>query len=309
MMGRPTQPDRSRRSERVRTGLTGRRGFVVAASLGILSLYGLWSAYGAAPGLRLGDEADGEAMAGGHGAMDGGDLGAFRAEAEAFIERHRIPDGSVQPPGPAAATGLAGDGPLEDHGAHGRRAAVVMPGPVSAHGEAEEAPIEVYLLVRQWLFEPAVLRLAAGVPYRLRMLASDVRHGASLQLGFGSRIVRLWAGLQGLPQQVIDAGYDAAASPGWAVLMTLMALAGRVMAAGLLAYAGALAAASLRPRTREREIPVAAAPSPVGPTTPATAWSGPLAVLVLLVGMYAATAIAFELTQALPIAAVGAAGH
>ena len=111
------------------------------------------------------------------------------------------------------------------------------------------------------------------------------------------------------PRRVIDAGYDAAASPGWAVLMTLVALAGRVMAAGLLAYAGALAAAWLRSRTREREIPVAAAPSPVGPTTPATAWSGPLTMLVLLVGMYAATAIAFELTQALPIAAVGAAGH
>jgi hypothetical protein len=32
-------------------------------------------------------------------------------------------------------------------------------------------------------------------------------------------------------------------------------------------------------------------------------------VLVLLLGMYAATAIAFELMQALPLAAEGAAGH
>lgn len=61
--------------------------------------------------------------------------------------------------------------------------------------------------------------------------------------------------------------------------------------------------------TGRRGFVVAAAPSPVGPTTPATAWSGPLTMLVLLAGMCAATAIAFELTQALPIAAVGAAGH
>jgi cytochrome c oxidase subunit 2 len=49
----------------------------------------------------------------------------------------------------------------------------------------------VYLLVQQWMFEPSVIRLAAGVPYRIRMLALDVSHGASFQLGFGSRIVRL----------------------------------------------------------------------------------------------------------------------
>lgn len=179
-----TRPDR--------TGVTGRRGFVVAASLGILSLYGLWSAYGAAPGLRLGgeheaDEHGGEAEAGGHGAADG-DAEAFRAEAEAYIERHRLPDGSVELP-PAAATDQGG--PVPHHGGHDGHALA----PAPAHGPAEPAPTEVYLLVQQWLFEPSLLRLRAGVPYRFKMLALDVSHGASLQLGLGSRIVRLRPGV------------------------------------------------------------------------------------------------------------------
>ncbi len=190
MMGRSTRPDRPRRSERLDIGLTGRRGFVVAASLGILSLYGLWSAYGAAPGFR---SDGGEAAAGGHGGHGaaGGDLDAFRAEAEAFIERHRLPDGSVQPPRPAAVAGLAGDMPQVGDAAHGGHATVELPASTSAHGAPEQAAVDVYLLVQQWQFEPSVLRLAAGVPYRLRMLALDVSHGASLQLGLGSRIVRL----------------------------------------------------------------------------------------------------------------------
>lgn len=120
----------------------------------------------------------------------------------------------------------------------------------------------------------------------------------------------LAGGLQGLPRRVIDAGYDAAAPGSWAVLTTFVALAGLVMAAGLLVHAGALAAAWLRhPRSREREAVATAAPPPARPATLAAAWVGPLAVLVLLLGMYAATAIAFELMQALPLAAEGAAGH
>lgn len=116
------------------------------------------------------------------------------------------------------------------------------------------------------------------------------------------------AGLQGLPRRVIDASYDAAAPGNWAVLLIFVALAGLVMAAGLLLYAGTLASAWLRPASRERDVPPAAA-SLAGPGTLAAAWSGPLAVLVLLVGMYAATAIAFELMQSLPMTSEGSAGH
>ena len=45
-----------------------------------------------------------------------------------------------------------------------------------------------------------------------------------------------------------------------------------------------------------------------GPVAVNAAWTGPIAVLVLVAAMYGATAGAFELMQALPIAAFGA-GH
>lgn len=196
-MERSLQPDRSRRPERLGIGPTGRRGFVVATSLGILSLYGLWSVYGAAPGLRLSGEPDGEAAGGshdGHGAVSG-DLDAFRADAEAFIARYRLADGSVQPPSPVAAAQPAGGMSMDGHGGHDGQATVEVPTLPPAHREPEQAAADVYLLVQQWLFEPAVLRLSAGVLYRFRMLALDVSHGASLQLGLGSRIVRLRPGV------------------------------------------------------------------------------------------------------------------
>jgi heme/copper-type cytochrome/quinol oxidase subunit 2 len=110
----------------------------------------------------------------------------FRRDTEAFIARHRQPDGSVRvDPGAAAPPGS----PASDHGGH------------DAHGAGHDmpavaaAPPEIHLLVQQWSFEPDVLRLRVDVPYRLRMMAVDVAHGASLYLGSGSRIVRLRQGV------------------------------------------------------------------------------------------------------------------
>lgn len=195
----------------MRPHLTTRRGVVVGGSLSILSLYGLWAAYGAAPGLGLGGPgADGHADAGhdggaataaghdGHGAGGEANTEAFRAAAETFIERYRLPDGSVQPPGPADGLAHAPAHAAAGHDGHGGHGGTAVPAP--AHAAAAATPVEVYLLVRQWQFEPSVLRLVAGVPYRLRMLALDVGHGASLQLGAGSRIVRL---RPGVPSEIV----------------------------------------------------------------------------------------------------------
>ena len=60
-------------------------------------------------------------------------------------------------------------------------------GPAASAG----GPDDVYLMAYQWGFEPGVLRLEANRPYRLRMMAVDVSHGAAIQFGRGSRIVRL----------------------------------------------------------------------------------------------------------------------
>jgi heme/copper-type cytochrome/quinol oxidase subunit 2 len=64
-----------------------------------------------------------------------------------------------------------------------------------ADGSVQPRGAEVYLMATQWAFAPATLRLATGVPYRLRMMAMDSAHGAAIALGSGSRIVRLRPGV------------------------------------------------------------------------------------------------------------------
>lgn len=171
--------------------LTTRRSFIVLTSLGAVSLYAQWAALGAAP-LRFwqGDEAGGEMEPDGnahgeHGAVSGSDADAFRKAVEKFVEENEQPDGSVFVDAPAAdaVSGMAVD-------AHDMSA---MPG--MDHGPAAALP-EAYLLALQWSFEPAWLKLRAGVSYRLRFMAVDTAHGASLQLGPGSQIIRLPKGQQ-----------------------------------------------------------------------------------------------------------------
>lgn len=177
---------------------TTRRGFIAACGFGIVGLYGLWAGYGAAPlpfqgghgEASDGDPHDGHGAApepgghsmtpdgGGHGAATGLSPEEFRRLAEDFAARHRQPDGSVRP---ARATVPAMD--HDAHGAHG------MPAPESR----DDAPLDVYFTAFQWGFEPGVLRLEAGRPYRLRLMAVDVTHGVALQFGSASRITRLRA--------------------------------------------------------------------------------------------------------------------
>lgn len=174
--------------------LTNRRGFIAAASLGGVSLYGLWAAFGAAP-FRLtgGSEHDAHEPAqesgghGGHGAARGPSVEEFRRQADAFIARHQQADGSVRvdaagvPSAPGATSGAAG------HGAHAGHGTAAAPA-------ASPGPAEVYLVAQRYSYEPALLRLDASAPYRFRMMALDAAHGASIQLGAGSRIIRLRQG-------------------------------------------------------------------------------------------------------------------
>lgn len=172
--------------ERKRPHLTARRGFVAATGFGMVGLYLLWAAYGAAPlGLGRaghGDDAhdDGDGHGGGHahgGELDSGAaIAQFRSLTEAFVAQHGLADGSVRPRGRVGA----GDG--HGHATHG----------AASH---DDEPVDVYLMAFQFGFTPAVLRLEAGVPYRFRMMAVDVAHGASLRLGPGARIVRLRPGI------------------------------------------------------------------------------------------------------------------
>jgi plastocyanin len=151
-----------------KTHFSTRRGFVAATGFGLLSLYLVWAGYGAAPlGFGSHEEVDGgdahEPADGGHGghgeAAAGPSREEFRKLADAFIQDHKLADGSVRPPRPH-------------------------------HGAAE-----VYLMAQQWAYAPAVLRLETGVPYRFRMMAMDIAHGAAIHLGAGSRIIRLRPGV------------------------------------------------------------------------------------------------------------------
>lgn len=185
---------------------TARRAFVATAGFGMVGLYLLWAGYGAAPlGLGSHEGAAVEPEGGGHGGGHGPVAGRmsseeFRRLTEAFVEAHKLPDGSVQPRRVAAAHA----GELEDHVGHDAQMMKdhAMPGSASpaATGARDAAlgagvgPIEVYLMAHQWGYAPAVLRLEAGVPYRFRMMAVDVAHGASIQLGGASRIIRLRPG-------------------------------------------------------------------------------------------------------------------
>ena len=191
-----------------RQSLTTRRSFIAALGFGGVSLYALWAGYGAAPGplalLGLTDDHHEGAGAGGHGghaeAAGSSRADEFRRLAAEFVERYRMPDGSVYP------RRLASEPmPSTDHSAHAKPAAAATD--QHAHGrdsgqkpsvatpaagaQAEGGAVDVYLLAEKWSYEPSALRLDAGVPYRFRMMASDVSHGASIQFGRGSRMIRL----------------------------------------------------------------------------------------------------------------------
>jgi len=186
---------------------TSRRSFVATAGFGGVSLYGLWAAYGAAPGpLTLlgldgahGDVAESHGDAGEHGAVassEGGEGGAhgghgaapagtgpeaFRRMTDEFIERYRLPDGTVHP---RRLSALAQPG-HDAHAAH----------PTLADNVATpDGPIDIPMVAGKWYYLPAALRLDAGEAYRLRMMAVDVSHGASIQFGTGGRMARLRPG-------------------------------------------------------------------------------------------------------------------
>jgi cytochrome c oxidase subunit 2 len=192
-----------------RASLSTRRGFVAAVSLGAVSLYGLWAGVGAAP-LRFwdlgGSGIDGMDMSGdGHGGADGLSPEAFRGLADEFNAKHRQADGSVSvQPMPAGQSMPGMSMPAESEGSGQSMPGMKMPDSTNHSGHempatseqasslsGETSPLDVYLLAQQWSFDPSVLHLSANQSYRFRMMAVDAAHGASLQLGKASHIIRL----------------------------------------------------------------------------------------------------------------------
>ena len=204
---------------------TTRRSFIAAAGFGGVGLYGLWAAYGAAPGpLALlgidgkhdeaaeehGAAAEGDpapAAGGGHGghgaATAGPSADEFSRMTAEFIERWRLPDGSVYPRRLAEAAAPAqdahaamghGPAPVDEHAAMGHEP--VVQDEHAGHGApaADGAPIDVLMTAGRFYYLPNALRLDAGQAYRFRMMALDASHGASIEFGRGGRMMRLRPG-------------------------------------------------------------------------------------------------------------------
>ena len=194
-----------------KTHLTTRRAFVAAAGFGGVGLYGLWVAYGAAPGplALLGfdgqhdhaggsgedDHAAAAGASGGHGAtIVGPSPEDFRRMTAEFIERYRLPDGRVHPRRLAAAPPVPVPAPDTNTGAGVDHASMGHGTSMSEGGHGDSAPIEVLMSAGKFYYLPNALRLDAGQPYRFRMMALDASHGASIQFGQGGRMMRLRPG-------------------------------------------------------------------------------------------------------------------
>jgi cytochrome c oxidase subunit 1 len=132
--------------------------------------------------------------------------------------------------------------------------------------------------------------LAARLPYVLTV---------SVYL-FG--IAGVWAGYAGVPRRVMDFDYSGTAPALWGSLMAAVGIGGLIMVVVGASYVAILAVTALwdvSSGRRVEEFP--AASFSVEDSVGQRAWFGPVAVGVLLVGIYVATTGAFQLMQSLPL--------
>ena len=126
-----------------------------------------------------------------------------------------------------------------------------------------------------------------------------------------------------MPRRAISSLYEGLAPPAWSALMAWVGVGAGIMGAAMIAYV-AIVAASLIGRARASESPRASKDTGDSPATawsnhepgagaaaglPARAWTGPLAVFVLIVAMGAFTALAFNALAGLPPVVSGGGGH
>jgi cytochrome c oxidase subunit 1 len=113
------------------------------------------------------------------------------------------------------------------------------------------------------------------------------------------------AGLNGMPRRVLDASYDGAAPPLWNAMSAPIALGAAVMGLSLVLYLAVLAASTAGAGSKGQ---VPGGRRTFNPTNASAArghasWTAPACIVLLVLAMYGATAFAFALLRALPIAA------
>ncbi|MCC7485085.1 MAG: cbb3-type cytochrome c oxidase subunit I [Burkholderiales bacterium] len=117
------------------------------------------------------------------------------------------------------------------------------------------------------------------------------------------------AGYLGVPRRMLDVSFGGAAPHVWLTLMTIMGSGAAIMALSLLAWIFVLVRALL-PGTPRAAVVVPPTVDWSGASVGRTrAWVGPLSVLTLVATMTLFTVLAFEMMQALPLAATGGGGH
>lgn len=211
-----------------RQHLTTRRAFITTLGFGGVALYGAWAAYDAAPLPFIwfsGKDArkpshQAEAALGhvGHDATGAMKPEEFLRRHEEFVARFSRPDGRVvvgQTEVPTSAAHEVQSTTAVNHDMHAEPPAragyhdthdIVQhrasdPHQLHPPGRGALAPVvvapvtiqsaEVYLLAYRFGFTPDDIQVEAGKPYRFRMMASDITHGASLQFGYASRMIRV----------------------------------------------------------------------------------------------------------------------
>ncbi|MFO1351304.1 MAG: cbb3-type cytochrome c oxidase subunit I [Gammaproteobacteria bacterium] len=117
------------------------------------------------------------------------------------------------------------------------------------------------------------------------------------------------AGYSGVPRRVFDIAYGGAAPNAWPLLMAIVGCGAALMAAGLLLQALGLSITLIAPR--KQSVPADLPACQWGDVEPdrGAAWTGPLAIAVLVVGMMILTAVSFELLQRLPLVAGASSPH
>ena len=153
---------------------------------------------------------------------------------------------------------------------------------------------------------PAFFDRPLWAPRFLRVLPYTLTAGLVL---FG--VAGMAAGLNGMPRRVLDVSYDGTAPLLWKAMSPAIGLGAVIMALSLMLHVALLVGTALGAGRRQA---IAGPPSFILATTDGAvirqkAWTAPLCVLVLVIGMYVATILAFALLRALPLASAAGGSH
>ena len=153
---------------------------------------------------------------------------------------------------------------------------------------------------------PALFDRPLCAPRLLRLLPYTLTAGLVL---FG--VAGMTAGLNGMPRRVLDVAYDGTAPQLWSAMSPIISIGAVIMALSLLLHVALLVGTALGAGRRQG---LSAPLSFILATTESAAirqkaWTAPLCILALIIGMYIATILTFALLRALPLASAAGIAH